>query len=70
MQIIKDTSRKGIDLDKHTKKALTGLALDNDMNLKNFIEAQLIAMGKQGVTYIDLWHQCEALTAQLKALSK
>jgi hypothetical protein len=71
MEIVKTgIIRKEVHLDRDTKKALSSMALNNDQSLKPFIEAQLIAMGARGISYLDLWQQCEAMTAQLKSLSK
>jgi hypothetical protein len=69
MRVITNTTRKEVHLDLATRKALTSLALDADTSLKPFIEVQLVAMGQKGISYLDLWKQCEALTAQLKQLS-
>jgi hypothetical protein len=61
--------RKEITLTVESKRALGSMALDADTNLKQFIEAQLIAMGAKGIPYTDLWQQCEAMAAQLKQLA-
>jgi len=58
-----------IELIPGDKKALVSLALNDDRPLKTFIERQLVSMGAKGISYLDLWQQCEALTAQLKQLS-
>jgi len=60
--------RKNIDISKETNKALTAQALDNDTNVKNFIERQLETMGETGIPYLDLWDQCQSLTKQLQQL--
>jgi hypothetical protein len=70
MKVVNTPPRKGIDLDNDTKKALTSMGLDNNQPLKTFIESQLAAMGAKGIPYTDLWKQCEAVTNQLKELSK
>lgn len=62
--------RKNIDITNEAVQSINAMALNEDRSVKNLIERNLEAMGKQGVSYIDLWHKCEALTAQLKALSK
>lgn len=62
--------RKNIDITEAAVQSIGAMALNEDRSVKNLIERNLEAMGKQGVSYIDLWRQCEALTAQLKALSK
>lgn len=66
----KDIIRKEVYLTKATLKPIVGMALDNSQTVKGFIEAQLIAMGEKGVSYIELWYQCEAMSKQLKELSK
>jgi hypothetical protein len=62
--------RKEVTLSPETKKALGSMALDEDKSLKAFIESQLVAMGKTGISYLALWGQCESLTEQLKTLNK
>lgn len=61
--------RKEVTLSPETKKALSSMSLDADKSLKAFIEHQLVAMGEKGISYTELWGQCEALTQQLKSLS-
>lgn len=70
MEIVKDIVRKEVSLNYATRNGLTSLALRDNANLKNFIEAQLTAMGEKGVSYIELWYQCEVMSKQLKELSK
>lgn len=62
--------RKEITLTLETKKALGSLALEADKSLKAFIELQLIAMGKHGVAYLDLWNENEALRSKLQQIVK
>lgn len=63
--------KSNIELETETtKKALMHLAVDNNMTLQRFIESQLIAMGKHGVAYLDLWNENEALRSKLGQLVK
>lgn len=70
MEIVKTVTRKEINMQPEVRKGLSRLALEDNQTLKVFIENQLIWMADRGVSYIDMWHQCEAMTAQLKDLSK
>lgn len=61
--------RKNIDITEAAVQSINAMALNEDRSVKNLIERNLEAMGKHGITYIDLWHQCERMTARLKDLS-
>jgi len=61
--------RKNIDITESGVKAINAMALKEDRSVKNFIERNLEAMGQKGISYLDLWQQCEALTERLKQLS-
>lgn len=49
-------------------KSLKVMAIDADLTLKPFVEAQLIAMAKCKVSYVDLWASNQALADALEQL--
>jgi len=61
--------KKLIDITESAVQGINTLALNEDRSWKNLVERNLEAMGAKGISYLDLWKQCEALTAQLKQLS-
>lgn len=68
MKPVLPTTRKDIDIPLGTKKALTLMAINANpqTNLKNFIEAELMAMGDRGIPYTELWNECAALRTILR----
>lgn len=62
--------RKNIDISDQAVKSISSMALDEDRSVKNMIERNLEAMAKTRTSYIDLYSQYEALSQQLKQLSK
>jgi hypothetical protein len=62
--------RKNIDITDNANEVFRQLAFTQKSNVKNFIERNLEAMGAKGISYLDLWAQCEVLTAKLQELSK
>ncbi len=62
--------RKNIDISDQAVSAISSMALDEDRSVKNMIERNLEAMARTKTSYTDLYTQYEALSQQLKQLSK
>lgn len=56
--------------DKEILRSLKIMAVNEDMSLQGFVERNITAMGSKGISYLDLWNKCEALTSELKKLQK
>lgn len=68
MRVVKDSTRKAVDLSPETIRALKEMLLDEPIELKPWMELQLVAMGECKVSYVDLWASNQALANALEQL--
>ncbi len=70
MRVIKDVTRKAVDLSPETIRSLNEMVLDEPLDLKPWMELQVVAMANCKVSYTDLWVRCEALADALNQLQE
>lgn len=68
IRVVKDSTRKAVDLSPETIRALKLLILDEPSELKPWMELQLVAMAECKVSYVDLWASNQALADALEQL--